>query len=79
MHTGVFHGVDNAAEIRDLILQRLRSFRDSGLGDPDELVRHPAPTSPASPSAAAEELRSAGQELLSEARKLRAVAADAKL
>ena len=36
MHTGFFHGVDNAEEIRDLILNRLRRFRETGLGDPDE-------------------------------------------
>ena len=36
LHTGVFHGVDNAGEIRDLILERLRRFREDGLGDPDE-------------------------------------------
>jgi hypothetical protein len=35
-HMGVFRGVDNANEIRDLILARLRSFRETGLGDPDE-------------------------------------------
>ena len=37
LHTGVFHGVDNAGEIRDLILERLRHFRETGLGDPHEL------------------------------------------
>jgi hypothetical protein len=37
MHTGVFRGVENAIEIRDLILERLRHFRETGLGDPDEL------------------------------------------
>ena len=36
MHLAVFHGVDNADEIRDLILARLKSFREAGLGDPDE-------------------------------------------
>lgn len=36
MHLGYFHGVDNAGEIRDLILQRMRKLRDSGLGDPDD-------------------------------------------
>jgi uncharacterized membrane protein YdbT with pleckstrin-like domain len=36
MHTGYFHSVTNAHEIRDLILERLRRYRDSGLGDPDE-------------------------------------------
>jgi hypothetical protein len=28
--------VDNAYDIRDLILERLRQWRESGLGDPDE-------------------------------------------
>jgi membrane protein YdbS with pleckstrin-like domain len=37
MHTGIFRGVENAVEIRDLILERLRQFRETGLGDPDEL------------------------------------------
>lgn len=41
LHTGHFHGVDNAEEIRDLIQARLRRFRESGLGDPEEL-RHAA-------------------------------------
>jgi membrane protein YdbS with pleckstrin-like domain len=36
MHSGLFHSVTNAAEIRDLILERLRQFREAGLGDPDE-------------------------------------------
>jgi membrane protein YdbS with pleckstrin-like domain len=36
MHSGLFHSVTNAAEIRDLILERLRRFREAGLGDPDE-------------------------------------------
>jgi hypothetical protein len=33
--------VDNAHEIRDLIQDRLRRFRESGLGDPEE-IRHAA-------------------------------------
>lgn len=36
MHFGYFHGVDNAGEIRDLILERMRKLRDAGLGDPDD-------------------------------------------
>lgn len=36
MHVGYFHGVDNAEEIRDLIIERMRRLRDSGLGDPDD-------------------------------------------
>jgi membrane protein YdbS with pleckstrin-like domain len=36
MHLAYFRGVDNAADIRDLIGRRMRAQRDSGLGDPDE-------------------------------------------
>ena len=32
-HLARFAGVDNAAEIRDLIVERLRVYRDSGLGE----------------------------------------------
>lgn len=32
-HAARFEGVANAAEIRDLILERLRRYRDAGLGD----------------------------------------------
>jgi membrane protein YdbS with pleckstrin-like domain len=68
LHTAVFHGVDNAAEIRDLILDRLRLFRASGLGDPDEahaeaLIAAAVP----GPARAVE----AARELLAEARALR--------
>jgi membrane protein YdbS with pleckstrin-like domain len=59
MHTGIFHCVTNAPEIRDLILERLRQFRASGLGDPDEKTTHAASTNPAAsdgnPLAAARE------------------------
>ena len=37
-HIGYFRGVDNAAEIRDLILGHLKRLRDAGLGDPDQPV-----------------------------------------
>lgn len=36
MHEGYFRGVDNAEEIRDVIAERVRLHRDTGLGDPDE-------------------------------------------
>jgi len=36
LHTAYFRGVDNAAEIRALILDRVRRHRDAGLGDPDD-------------------------------------------
>jgi uncharacterized membrane protein YdbT with pleckstrin-like domain len=32
-HVGKFEGVDNASAIRDLMVDRLRAYRDSGLGD----------------------------------------------
>lgn len=38
MHRSSFHAVDNAAEIRDLILARLKRFRQAGLGDPDDPI-----------------------------------------
>lgn len=68
LHTGVFHGVDNAAEIRDLILERLRHFRESGLGDPDETGSAPALTRRGAASGAA--VAAASQELLAEAKAL---------
>ena len=37
LHTVRFRGVDNADEIRELITERLRELKDSGLGDRDEL------------------------------------------
>jgi hypothetical protein len=73
MHTGLFHSVTNAAEIRDLILDRLRRFREAGLGDPDEKVpsniQADAVTirGPISPDAL-----TAAHELAAEARRLRA-------
>ena len=38
LHTVRFRGVDNAAEIRELITERLRELKDSGLGDRDEVL-----------------------------------------
>lgn len=69
MHTGVFHGVDNAQEIRDLILDRLRHFRETGLGDPDE--HHAAAPESAAAAPAPADTLAAAQELLAEARALR--------
>ncbi|HUP64581.1 MAG TPA: PH domain-containing protein [Thermoanaerobaculia bacterium] len=36
LHVAFFRGVDNAEEIRNLIRERVRLHRDTGLGDPDE-------------------------------------------
>ena len=70
LHTGIFHCVDNAPEIRDLILHRLRQFRQAGLGDPDD----PNQQAPATAAAVAHsnDTLAAARELLSEARALRA-------
>jgi len=38
MHVGYFRGVDNATEIRDLILTHVRSLGDSGLGEARSVV-----------------------------------------
>lgn len=40
LHLGVFRGVDNPEEIRDLMLARLRRLRDTGLGDPTDDHSH---------------------------------------
>ncbi len=42
MHRSVFHAVENAAEVRDLILERLKRFRQAGLGEPDDANLEPA-------------------------------------
>jgi uncharacterized membrane protein YdbT with pleckstrin-like domain len=71
MHTGLFHSVTNASEIRDLILERLRRFREAGLGDPDEKRAPPAMVSASAlpPDVA---LADAARDLLVEAKALRA-------
>ncbi|HEX2862422.1 MAG TPA: PH domain-containing protein [Lacunisphaera sp.] len=68
MHLGLFHSVTNGAEIRDLILDRLRRFRESGLGDPEEKPSAaPAPATPVTTG----DLLAAAQEFAAEARALR--------
>jgi membrane protein YdbS with pleckstrin-like domain len=67
MHLGLFHSVTNAPEIRDLILERLRRFRESGLGDPDE----PSLPEAVAPGTAPTDTLAAARELLAEARALR--------
>ncbi len=70
MHLGYFRGVDNAEEIRDLILGRMRGMRDSGLGDPDEMSIPEAAVASASDAG---DLAAAARDLLVEARALRGV------
>lgn len=74
-HVGHFRGVDNAAEIRDLMIERLRLFRDSGLGDPGEPVE---PVKSGTPAGEAERAApteaaalDAARDVLAEVRKLR--------
>ena len=69
LHVGTFKNVTNAVEIRDLIIERLRKFREAGLGDPDD---HSHPHSDPPAQAATSETE-AVQQLLAETRALRAV------
>lgn len=64
-HVARFEGVDNAPEIRDFILARLRHYRDSGLGEKDH----------SRPLATSEGSQAAAQAVLTEARALRATVA----
>lgn len=69
LHVGFFHGVNNAEEIRDLILARLREYRETGLGDPDEAAR--AGMRMTADAAAPNEALAAATDLLLAARELR--------
>jgi hypothetical protein len=72
MHQGLFHCVDNAEAIRDLILERLRRFREAGLGDPedDHAIHEEVETGGAPATAINDELRAAIAELRTEAGEL---------
>lgn len=39
-HAARFEGVEQAEALRDLIVERLRLYRDAGLGDPDHVPTH---------------------------------------
>lgn len=82
MHRSSFHAVENATEIRDLILARLQRFRQSGLGEPDDENQNDSKTVMESVESDVEPRRSraadrqailAAQEVLTEARALRQV------
>jgi uncharacterized membrane protein YdbT with pleckstrin-like domain len=72
LHTAFFRGVDNANAIRELIQNRLRELKDSGLGDHEEAAgaTHPPMASPVSG-----EMLAALREVAAEASALRAVTA----
>lgn len=77
LHTAVFHSVTNASEIRDLILDRLRRFRQASLGDPDDPhLPDPATDAPLAISASGESTAlAAAHEVLAEVRSLRSALA----
>jgi membrane protein YdbS with pleckstrin-like domain len=64
-HKATFEGVENANEIRDLIVERLRAYRDSGLGERPSVGA----------AGSAPDALEAAHELLDEARRLRATVA----
>lgn len=66
-HVAIFRGVGNAAEIRSAIRERVRRYRDAGLGDPDDADSSEEEAS----VVGASELLNAGRELAREARLLR--------
>lgn len=68
LHTAWFRGIDNAEEVRQLIQQRLRALKDSGLGNREEAH---ANHSPPGDAAFIEALRAVREE----ARALRAAVA----
>jgi uncharacterized membrane protein YdbT with pleckstrin-like domain len=67
LHLARFRGVDNAEEIRDLVLERMRRVRDAGLGDPDDALS----AVPAARTTADVDLESALRELRKESAALR--------
>lgn len=70
MHLGFIRGVDNAEEIRAVMLERLKRTKDAGLGDTDD--KRLKSRGKGAPSAAA---LAAARELVAEAKALRAAAA----
>jgi membrane protein YdbS with pleckstrin-like domain len=45
-HRGAIRGIENAPEVRDLILRLLKQYKDAGLGDPEDHRRQAAPAEP---------------------------------
>jgi uncharacterized membrane protein YdbT with pleckstrin-like domain len=56
LHTVLFRGVDNASAIKELMQQRLRQLKDSGLGDHEEFATQTAPAIPSNVVAALREV-----------------------
>lgn len=75
MHRGVFLGVENAEEIRDLVLSRLRRYREAGLGDTDDVAAMTDEVEPATgPVLVGADALVAARVVLAEVRALRATA-----
>jgi len=74
LHVGYFRGVDNAEEIRDTILSRLRNLHASGLGDPDDPAADESPVAlEANDTVPEVAVLEAAHELLAEVRSLRRI------
>jgi membrane protein YdbS with pleckstrin-like domain len=71
LHTAWFRGVNNAAEIRQLMQERLRLLKDSGLGDHEEVQPVSGPVRAVRMPAASSGQLAALREVLAEARALR--------
>jgi len=71
MHRSVFRAVENASEIRDMILERLKHYRQAGLGEPDD-ANHAMRVADATAAADSSDALAAASEVLVEARALRA-------
>ncbi len=66
-HRSVLQGIENAGEVRNLILALMKKFRDAGLGDPED-ARRAAPAAAPAAGLPVERLR----EILAEAKGMRA-------
>lgn len=75
LHIAWFRGINNAGEVRELIQQRLRLLKDSGLGDHEELLHRGAAQAPAPGALASPAFVTALREVRVEARALRQAAA----
>ena len=74
MHISFFRGIDDAEQVRDLMLERLRRIKDSGLGDVDDAKAVPTPRRASSHALGTPESVEALRALLGEARALREAA-----
>jgi membrane protein YdbS with pleckstrin-like domain len=74
LHSAWFRGINNASEVRELIQQRLRLLKDSGLGDHEELSRPGPARGPVTGVAASGALLAALHGVHAEAQALRQAA-----